>query len=299
VFFLLTGCNLVSKKPKDAQVSDITGTEGLTITIPKLPEELLVGQGLEIPVTVENVGAHKVENGILAIAGYDDNFVKFRSLPKIEGITLEGKSALIPTGERTTKIFTINSINLPNLKEKQESFEVLACYQYKTEASPIVCVNPKLAYGASDVISGCKFQDAQVSTSQGAPIAVTKVEIGYFASKQEIDFKIFVKDVSGKGVVMDKVAYGKRCLSRERLATDDINTVYIETYLSGEVLTCYTTTDVATDKIKLDKGEGTIHCKGPLDQTATAFTTPLSIFLDYGYVVGKTFSIKLKNPSIT
>ncbi len=294
---VLSGCTSLLKGGQNA---DIQGSDGLVMTIGRLPSEVSVGQGLQIPIQLENVGVHKVENVILSISGYNPQYVHFNGLPKIEGINLDGRSTFVPVGEKTTKFFTIDSITLPDYKELQQTFEAYACYQYKTEASPVVCINPQLTFGLTDMKSGCTFYDAQISPSQGAPLAVTKVESFYYTNQHDIEFRISVQDVSGKGVVLDSLAYGKRCLGTEALKTEDLNTIKVDAFMSGQKLPCYvgeTQTDKFLLQNNLNANEYSIRCVAKIDPAEPAFTTPLSITLSYGYAIGKSFTITLKNPS--
>lgn len=281
--------------------SDITGTEGLKITLAKLPTELFVGQGVEIPITLENIGASKVENGILVLSGYDDNVVHFNSVPKITGINLDGRSEFVSQGAKTTKIFTISSLTLPSAKENKQTFEVFACYQYKTAASPVVCINPMSQFEEEVVKGSCDFVDAQISSSQGAPIAITKVETWYFSDQKEVEFKIYAKDVSGKGIVLDKQSYDKFCLGTEQLTKENLDVVNFEVYMSGEKLICYSGTgEEQIDKFALSKADApAIRCRAAINPKQPAYTTPISIYLSYGYISRSMFSIIIRNPSYT
>lgn len=304
LILFLTGCNYISKvtdlvKPAEED-ADILGSEGLVLTLPELPTELYVGQGLEIPVTLENKGAHKVENAILVIsAGYDDKTVKFRSYPKIEGINLEGRTQFVPIGERTTKTFTISSISLPGDKEASKTFEVIACYQYETAASPVVCINPGSQFEKGVIAGACNFVDAKISPSQGAPIAVTKVETWYLTNREEAEFRIFVNDVSDKGVILKKEAYAKRCLSSDPLQTEELGIINIEAYMGGKPLTCYSVAaEEEAKQFTIRENAPSVRCRAKIDFDEPAYTTPLSIYLSYGYNIGKAFTITLKSPII-
>lgn len=297
LIILIAGCNLIVKKGE--QQADILGTEGLVLTLPTLPTELYIGQGLEIPVTIENAGTYSVKNAMLSISGYNTEYVAFRET-KFEGINLEGKTNFLP-GEKTMKIFTLSSIILPTEKEKKEVFEVIACYQYETDAIPVVCINPQSQLGAQVVKGSCDFVDAKISPSQGAPIAVTKVETYYYTDKEEAEFRIYVKDVSGKGILLAKEAYAKRCLSNQPLTKEDQNKINIEAYLGTENMKCYsvTTNEPAESFIMIDNAPS-IRCRAKINYNEPAYTSPLSIYLTYGYTSGKvSLPITLKNPLYT
>ncbi|HME87372.1 MAG TPA: hypothetical protein VKE88_03085 [Candidatus Nanoarchaeia archaeon] len=293
ISFLLVACT-----PKK-ETADLLGSDGLSITIGRTPSELYVGQGLQIPVELENVGTATVKNAVLAVDGYTQDVIKFTSPTRIEGINLEGKSQFVSRGERTTKFFTIGSIVLPNNQDRKETFNILACYQYQTQASPVVCINPQLALGLAEVPSGCTFVDAQISPSQGAPVAVTKVETYYVADKQEVEFRIFIKDVSGKGVLVNSLAYAKRCLSPDPLTKDDFDSISMEAYLGGQKLECSVPGKTeSTDTFTLSPVDtaDSIRCHASYDTREQAYTSILSVYLSYGYIQGKEFSITLKNP---
>ncbi|MEK6886868.1 MAG: hypothetical protein AABW88_03475 [Nanoarchaeota archaeon] len=295
VFFILfSACNLVTKK--ETQVADLTGTEGLIITLPKIPSEMYVGQGLEIPITLENLGAHKVKNGVLSIVGFNEDFVKFNQAPKIEGINLDGKTNFLP-GERTTKVFTINSVSLPEEKQREESFEVIACYQYETIAIPIACINPQSQTGVQVVKGSCEFVDAQLSTSQGAPLAVTKVENWYYLESKEVEFRIYLKDVSGKGSILAKESYAKFCLSNTELNSEDFNKINIEAYMGTQEMRCSPIGGSVGPSFTLLENSPAVTCRASIDFDKPSYTTPLSLYLTYGYATRVGFKITLKNPS--
>lgn len=296
ILILLTACNLIVRK--QTEQADLTGTDGIVITLPKLPAELYIGQGLEIPITIDNAGASKVQNGILAIVGFNSEFVHFRQ-SKYEGINLEGKTNYVP-GEKTTKIFTIDSISLPGEKQREEAFEVIACYQYETIAIPIACINPESQTGAQVVKGSCDYIDAKLSTSQGAPVAVTKVENWYYLDTKEVEFRIYVKDVSGKGSILAKDAYAKFCLSGTELKSEDFNKINIEAYMGTQLMTCSSIgSETSADSFTIVETAPSVRCRAKIDFNKPAYTTPLSLYLTYGYATRTGFKITLKNPSYT
>jgi len=294
ILILFGACNLIVKK--QTEQADLTGTEGLIITLPSIPSEMYVGQGLEIPITLDNAGASKVKNGVLSIVGFNPDFVHFKQ-SKIEGINLGGKTNFVP-GEKSTKIFTIDSISLPGEKQREEAFEVIACYQYETIAIPIACINPQSQTGEEVVKGSCDYVDAKLSTSQGAPVAVTKVENWYYLNDNEVEFRIYLKDVSGKGSILAKESYAKFCLSGTELNTDDFNKINIEAYMGTQTMTCYNTgSETPTSSFTMVETSPSVRCRAKIDFTKPAYTTPLSIYLTYGYATRTGFKITLKNPS--
>ena len=209
ILVALSGCDFVKEKigsfgfggEKEILKGSISGG-GLKITIASTPKEIFVGQGLQIPVLLENTGKSEIENGILAISGGSVS-VQYSSPTVFHGIFLEGKSEFVE-GEKTTRLFEIGGIVLPSAKQRTERLIVTACYQYTTEAAPVICVNPKLAAGQQPIETGCNFVDAQIEKDQGAPVVVTKVETWYDLPNSEIEFRIHVSNTGGGQVVGDE-----------------------------------------------------------------------------------------------
>ncbi len=298
---ILYGC---TSSTSTTQASNLVGTDGITATIGQIPSPLYAGQGLEIPVTLENAGAYDVQNAILSVSSYDPAIVQFSSPTRYEGINLFGRSNFVPAGQKTTKIFTISNLNLPNTNEKIETLQILTCYPYETQASPIVCINPQLEYGQTITQGACSFTDAQVSSSQGAPVAVTKVETWYHPDQLQLEFRIYVSDVSGKGYVVRSASYDKLCLGTISLSNDDINLVGIQAYMSGKQINCYPMSDLNSNtpinsfNLSSQSTIASVRCRAPLDTTKPAFTTPLSIYLSYGYVYYQSVQLDIKNPNV-
>ena len=293
LLFLFTACGeLQAGAP-----ADLTGTEGLKLTIGSYPTEVFMGQSASIPVTIENKGLTAVDGGILSISGYDSRHLQFRST-RFDDIKLAGRGPFIPVGERTTRTFTITSIKLPDAKQKVETPQITACYKYRTEATPVVCINPSLRLGDQAIKSGCDFQTAQLTASQGAPLAVTRVETEYFSDGEEVEFKIYIDDVSGSGTVIASESYAKYCGESQPVVSKELNAVDVEAYLSGQTIPCFTVEhEEPVNRIILTKSGPDVICGARIDPTKSGYTTPMSIYLSYGYSEAKVLSMTLKNPS--
>jgi uncharacterized membrane protein len=292
VFFLILLFIAACRPSGVGGPADITGSEGLTISLGNIPRELVHGQSAIIPVIIENAGATDVENAIMTLTGPSENVIRLAT-NRIESIKLAGRTEFVQRGERTVETFSIDSVNIPNERERVAPFQVTLCYPYKTKASPVVCINPQLAQGAVAVPSGCDFTTAQLAPTQGAPIAVSNVETTYLG-KNQIQFNIYISDVSGKGSLVAPGAYTKRC-GNEPITQTDQDVVSFEAFLSGEKLNCYTSGDKTVEKIKIT--DGFVRCIATYSANQPAFTTVLSVQLSYGYSVSEVFSINLRNPA--
>ncbi len=281
----------------NTKAADIGGSDGLSITLGEIPKVVYEGQGITVPVTLENLGASKAENGILLLTSFDPDVIHLDSQKIITGINLEGRSELTSIGEKSVNIFNIGSITLPEGKETTETLNVVACYQYTTEASPVVCINPNFNTG-QPILGGCNPKKVDLNPTQGAPVAVTNVEV--IQNPEKVDFRIYLDYVSStKGTIVPKDSYSKSCIGNEEVKSTETNMINLEAYLSGEKLTC---TSIATGKTA-DNGfrirgskEPSVLCSARVDSTQQSYTTPLSIKLSYGHVISQSFSVDLRSP---
>ncbi|MFC1728501.1 hypothetical protein ACFLZ7_03490 [Nanoarchaeota archaeon] len=295
---LISGCDYVKEKigsfgggdkEEETLAEDITGTLGLVFDFVRLPETIMPEQTFDILLDLENKGKTNIENGILTISGYNDAYFTLYTTKK-EGIDLEGVSLYTKIGESTTETFRISRTTLPShLNEYIANFVATACYPYQTEATPTVCINPKLVTGGIASKGECEETDFTLKT-QGAPLTVTKVETYYSTDVTFVEFKVFVEN-KGNGRVRAKEAYKKECVG-PALTQEDLGTVKIEGYLGGRKLVCYDLNG-NQDSFKLENGQGTAKCKAQIDRTKPAYTSVLNIILDYGYVDSVNKQVKM------
>ena len=295
---IITGCNLSGGAGKGA---DITGTEGLTIKIGTVPSLVYLGQSFSIPVTIENAGTSDIEDAILSISGYNNKYIHLDGPSRIEKINLVGRTTFSPVGERTTTIFNVGAISLPDNKEEiTQVFQIKGCYKYKTIANPVVCINPRLGRGEPSPPGSCDNRIDTLSPTQGAPIAVTGVTAITITNEPVMEFHIEVDDVSEKGEAILEELYAKECLGKESVSPEEIEVIKIEAFLSGQKLQCFEPGrgDEETDKFIIrDKGPSVI-CRAAIDPDTDPYTAVLSIQLKYGYVyIAKPFPVTLKNPA--
>jgi len=163
------------------------------------------------------------------------------------------------------------------LEEYNIPFMLTNCYAYSTYTSPFICIDPQ---PLSDRRKACTPRDISL-TSQGAPVAVTKIE--QQSSGKKANFKITIKNV-GNGEI---IYWGdvSRCSPYSPLKLTEKNKNIVQLFsvrIEDTELKC-TPTD---DKIKLVNGEGTISCTYDLkyNNIQTAYQTPLIIEFWYGYM---------------
>ena len=103
--------------------------------------------------------------------------------------------------------FKSGSIALPTGVDRYNPpLVATACYEYKTLASPEVCVDPGF-YELTSEQKACQVQDFGLSGGQGAPVAVTFVNVDMVGSK--VVFEIDVANVGGGRVVSPRASLAK------------------------------------------------------------------------------------------
>ena len=313
-----------SKDPKKSAEELRTGTEGMSVTFMpnNPPATVYVEQNLpnNVDVIVElfNKGVYpqpeegKPASGKVFLSGYDQNILVFE--PKSYDLSkksLNGKSLIDIRGGSDIMIFN-GKVNLDNLKVDKYEPSLLAtlCYNYVTIGGPAVCIDPDPHLQQKKVCEAAPV----VLTSQGAPVAITRVDVNSLAAKTT--FTITIKNVGGGEVIRNKPESNQpsaaatttstatpgsnedsinKCdpFGTSKLTREDLDKVYVEEVSTGTtILQCWPFTDKSTkaDKgfIRLNNGEGIVICE--LEKTDagypggnTAYTTPLKIVLGYAY----------------
>ena len=181
------------------------------------------------------------------------------------------------------------------------------CFDYITIAGPSVCIDPD-PYATIKQKKVCEASSISL-TSQGAPVAVVKVDTEAFAAKTQ--FKITIKNV-GNGEVLKGRAEGEGMIEKcnpfgtSKLAREDINKVFLEEIKLGNIdLQCWPFADEevkgSTGYIRLLNGEGSIICEIVEDNYASknsAYTSPLRIKLSYGYKTTAERKLSIKKEGL-
>lgn len=294
VLVLITGCTKLEGffgKKDAALADDVSGIVGLDMKFTNMPSEIMSGQTFDILVDLENKGKANIEDGIIIISGYNDNYISLEP-SKVTNIRLEGSSQFMPIGESTTESFRITKTEISS-REYVANFVLTACYKYTTEAAPTVCINPQILFlkkgGKTTTKQMCITNDYTLK-SQGAPISVKKVTTQY--SNDYITFKIEVEN-EGSGRVRAQDAYAKECIG-PALKPGDLGNITIQTLLGGEKIEC--SQDGFTniiDNFKLRDKKGSISCRAKINEADLAYESPLTMILDYGYIQSINQQVKI------
>ncbi len=177
IFF--NGCVGVIQTDPSNQQNWRTGTQGIVMNfVPNTPpQEVVSSSDVLIYVEYTNKGASKAEDLTFHLTGYDDSILGFVREKSHSGGDLTGKTKFNPEGSQEYILKWLSGINMNFLSGTdsfKQSFVVTACYGYRTEAYPQICIDPT----QFDVIgpSECDYSVKDLGASQGAPIVVSKVE---------------------------------------------------------------------------------------------------------------------------
>ncbi len=247
--------------------------------------------------------------GKLFIGGFDDGIItmKDRNLDekvdfsdKTESLLnkfLPGVSSLNPNGGFDSVEFA-STINADSLQIDNYNPTILAtaCYPYATKAGPSVCIDPNPFDTKQKKV--CSI-GSQILSSQGAPVAVTKID--QEASSKKIRIKITLKN-AGKGDVISPASLQKCSSTTDLLKRDDFDMVKLTSVKAGtlELLSsCGPFTNQGTNLIRLFDGEGFVICTIDVSDASklgstSAYLTPLTIELNYGYRITASKKISIR-----
>lgn len=241
LLIIVAGCDLIQKDDAASGEEFKRGSSGLIMDfVPNFPGDRYIvtdiNEKISIVVDVRNKGTFpdntqnggKFTEGKLYIGGFDDRIIDMSGLTDEEkkGLTDEGirgkqieekskalSEMFLPAASPINPLGSIDSVEfngeIDNTRLRVDSYNpkilVTACYPYVTKASPTVCIDPSPFDNLEEKV--CNIGSQTIPT-QGAPVAVTKIE--QEASTNKIQFKIHIKNIgdgdvlkSGESVVKD------------------------------------------------------------------------------------------------
>jgi hypothetical protein len=290
---LLFGCSLGGETQNPISDTNYrTGNSGLELQLldGAPPDNVYEATTFQVGLEVRDSGASDIANGRLVL-NYEPDYMYPLSQQTMQ-LGLKGKSIANPDGEADVRFFNIKTKNLEALSETHKSLvSVSACYAYQTVASEGICVDSDIYNRIQD--KACKAETLQLD-SQGAPLAVTKIEPKFFIDdngKLNPSFLIFIEN-KGNGNVINKNKISDFC-SNLKVDKDDWNKIEVSANLGGMPLRCEPL------PFKLKGQNDFVRCglDNGLDKPEAAYTSVIDVTLDYGYTftVSKEVTIdKLK-----
>ncbi|MBI2542154.1 hypothetical protein HYV80_05585 [Candidatus Woesearchaeota archaeon] len=248
----------------------------------------------------------------------NDNLLSFI----IEGKTQlnpQGDELIIPISARTGKLD-------PQSENKQSTLTATLCYPYKTALSTTVCIDPDIG-NLRPGKKACTVKEMAFGNGQGAPISIVKIEpqmipeVGTSpGSKSDVikpQFLIFVEN-KGRGTPVDGNYYISSCSKQDKGATNyPWNVAHIRAYttsessdeksrLENQLICCPnqdgqcpdTATGDTAGFLRFKDKKDFVRCtfKKGIKRTDDAFTSPLRVEIDYGYVQTISTSFYIQKP---
>jgi hypothetical protein len=332
ILLFVYGCKGGNKEytPTITSKDIYTGKEGLEMEFFENapPKEIFENSFLPIGLKLYNKGAYDIgasgvnrgtKRGYLSISLEKDYMelnedslksinekVNFRGSEHIE-FDLKGKNIEYPKGEEEVITFTANSKDLAKTDPQSEYHDSLisitACYKYQTKAVETVCIDTDVyGFKKRPEERPCDVKTLTLS-SQGAPVAVTKIESEMVPKKDnpsviKPSFLITVKNI-GNGEVVKENKVEDACSSRPVNYTE-WNNINVKAYISdmseGNKLDCDMVNEDDEGTIILKQKQDIIRCsyeKG-FDEKKGVFSSPLYIILDYGYTDTISREVRIK-----
>lgn len=188
-----------------------TGTEGITIEYLKNipPQKVYEGQSFVIVVNLNNKGAYSLNKTTLNEQGFvylDYDPLYFNGVIKTAGFYLKGKSNDYPKGEGILLDIAELNVNeiLGTRVAPKTKITASVCYPYQTILSKEICIDQDYMKVLKNPV--CTNPGTYTFSSQGAPVAITKIEADMLPLGNSVTqpvFRITLRNL-GKGLVITK-----------------------------------------------------------------------------------------------
>jgi hypothetical protein len=263
-----------------------TGSDGMWFqTAPNLPPARLYDdQTLDILVELENRGSTAIggPGDRLYLSGFDPTIITGISAYGQQIPTMQGKNQYGP-GDKSYASFKGIPVSLytRRIDKYTPKLQLTACYEYDTIATNNVCIDPD----PNSIVNRQKACTAHsVGTgSQGAPVAVSSVDVQ--ASPGVTRFEMVIQNVGRGNPFRAGVQYLQRCspFDAAGLAYNEIDYVQLVDVTVSGVSIASSCRPVDGGSIRLVNGQARIYCTFSQVQGSSAYTTPLTVTLRYGY----------------
>lgn len=326
VFIVVSGlsCSLpFGKSPGklDSMADYRKGTAGLEVSFDKMIKEVPEDNPFQIPVKLKNMGASDIKSAFVLIEVGDSAVVEESSgftIRDEKGALSEKKnfnkrSPTNPSGEEEYLFLNAKAESAGIEDSVSSEIRATACFDYTTHAQASVCIDPGQYEAGRIGAKACEVKPISLSGGQGGPLAVTKIEYSMLHKDKDSIIPYFEITIQnqGKGDVFkpapkeagsegDFSIIESGCLGA---LGERRNRAYVSASLFGEPqkLYCDIQPSEGQSPVKFKEayfkdGETIVTCTGePILKKATAYLTPLDIYIDYGYVTTTKTTVKIKN----
>lgn len=282
VALLILGC--VPKEPERApEELAYVGTEGLVMSFMQNfpPSQIYDTMPLSLIVELKNKGTYDLsgERCWLHLSGFDRTIIVGLPEQEVCAEQLPPKSPYNPQGGYATREFKAHSITLPyGIERYSTPIVISACYEYKTIATPVVCVDPefgKLGMGPR----ACTPGPVSLAGGQGAPVSIDSVDVEMMGRKALV--RIYISN-SGYGTVLAPGS-ARAATCPFNLGYEDYNMISYRIEMSGATLESCAPAIFGGPNLRLFNGRATLTCTFDVG-SGPARKVPMVIELDYAYL---------------
>src|SRR3989338_4832969 len=190
IVLLLSSCTSSSNRGKVLTDTN-TGISGLEMAFLKNTPPAISFEQSFFPVMlrVQNTGTYTLDSSNPAIIslGTEKDYtssLRVETGGRVESdfeneasFYLDGKSPLNTKGDEEIVAYTLGTSKIDPQSESHKSLLVASlCYPYRTELSTSACIDPD-PNNLKPIKKSCKVEDLSFSSGQGAPVAITKIEV--------------------------------------------------------------------------------------------------------------------------
>jgi hypothetical protein len=331
IIFLLASCG-TNQQSKIVNV--YTGTQGLVAEFTKNspPSKVFTQSAFPFGIKIRNAGTYNLKSneGIIAM-GVEKDYIPSIKFDSGSGIyqanensaafSINGKSQINQAGDEMVIAGIATTGKLEDQSESKNSLiTATLCYPYTTTLSTTQCIDPDVI-GLRPGNKVCTVKDASFSSGQGAPIAITKIEpiMAPEADTGNIrpQFLIYVEN-KGTGTSVNPEKYRSVCDKKDdsnsNMQKDNIwNAATVKAFASGkngevQLQCCPNAKGECPEKgsdqyslngiLRFRDNKDFIRCTftEPVPRNYDAYSSPLRIEVNYGYIQTITANVILQKP---
>lgn len=306
---LIVGCSSSSAK-KSAGVNVRVGFAGVDMEFLKgtPPAKIFEGDTFPALIKVKNNGAYSIKNDQAVLSlGVEKDYTRkvdlltggriksFEGFGNAASFGLEGKSQINPIGSEEVISYNLMAGKVDPQSESHSSTVIATlCYPYETVLASNVCVDTDVN-NLRPAKKVCTMQDLAFGSGQGAPVAVTKIEVNMLpvissgresAPMIKPQFLIYIEN-KGTGTVIRAESVKDFC-TKSSTEHKNLNVVYVDAYLSNTKLRCQLDAETSSTErghIKLKDKKDIIWCDlaEGIPASQDPYLSPLKVELSYGY----------------
>lgn len=336
VFFIFACTSQSTSKPKEINIFVGTEGLTAEFSKAAPPPRVFEDSSFPILLRLRNNGAYSIKNrlGVISI-GREKDYIPALALEQNSRASssgndnevyfdVDGKTQINPNGDNIVISLNAKTSKLePQSEYKESTLTATLCYPYKTVLSATVCIDPDIA-GIRPGKKVCDVKEIVFNNGQGSPIAITKIEPNMIPEGKDIikpQFLIFIEN-KGRGNPVDINNYHNVCGKFDfgdgtTTSSTDVKNIWnvarLTAFSSGKEgenqLVCCpnmdgqcpeqeTNTDKITGFIRFRDKKDFVRCtfKEGKKRTDDAFTSPLRIEIDYGYIQTIAAEFKIQKP---